>query len=70
MRTLIDIPDQQVRQLTEISRKKGLSRAEIVRQAIAAYLVTNRATHSEAFGLWGNRRVDGLKYQRKLRSEW
>jgi metal-responsive CopG/Arc/MetJ family transcriptional regulator len=70
MRTLIDIPEQQIRQLTEISRQKGLSRAEVVRQAIAAYLVANRAAPSQAFGLWGERKIDGLKYQRKLRSEW
>lgn len=70
MRTLVDIPDQQLKQLTEISREKGLSRAEVVRQAIAAYLVANRAAPSEAFGLWGNRKTDGVRYQRKLRSEW
>lgn len=69
MRTLVDIPEPQLRQLAAICKAKGLPRAEVVRQAIAAYIGTNK-TESDAFGLWGERKIDGLEYQEKLRAEW
>lgn len=69
MRTLVDIPENQLRQLAVICKAKGLPRAEVVRQAIAAYIGANQAD-SDAYGLWGEARVDGLEYQKKLRAEW
>jgi len=71
MRTLVDIPDKQLRELTRLGTQKKLSRAAIIREAIASYLaVQTRKKSMDAFGLWGNRKVDGLEYQEKLRSEW
>lgn len=70
MRTLVDIPEQQIADLAALCESKGLSRAEIIRQAVAAYIARNKPRSDEAFGLWGERKVDGLAYQKKLRSEW
>ena len=71
MRTLIDLLDVQVQALDELSRSEKRSRAALIRQAVDEYLSKRRGgAHDEAFGLWGDRRVDGLAYQEKLRSEW
>lgn len=71
MRTLVDLGDAQVRALDELSKKENRSRAALIRQAIDEYLVKRRnSRESDAFGLWGKRKVDGLTYQEKVRREW
>lgn len=70
MRTLVDLPDHQVASLKTICAAKKLSRAEVIRQALAAFIETNKAAPGQAFGLWGDRKDDGLAYQKRVRSEW
>jgi metal-responsive CopG/Arc/MetJ family transcriptional regulator len=71
MRTLVDISDGQVEALDDLARKEKKSRAALIRAAIDEYLSRRRsAPEVDAFGLWGNRKVDGLAYQKKVRSEW
>jgi hypothetical protein len=81
MRTLIDLPNQQLKELAEICAARKLSRAEAVRQAVAAFIEQNKPSRESAFGLWKGQTVclpgeseplpeDGLAYQEKLRSEW
>lgn len=70
MRTLVDIPERQLKALTAICEAEKMSRAEIIRQAIAAYLEKKKPGGGEAFGLWKERKVDGLAYQDQARSEW
>ena len=71
MRTLIDLGDGQIRALDELSKKEKRSRAALIRQAIDDYLRSRRnQQESDAFGLWGKRKVDGLAYQEKVRGEW
>jgi metal-responsive CopG/Arc/MetJ family transcriptional regulator len=70
MRTLVDIPDRQIRDLMAICEAEKMSRAELIRQAIAAYLERKKPVEVEAFGLWKDRKVDGLAYQEQVRSEW
>lgn len=71
MRILIDLPKDQLNELARLGAAKKRSRAAIVREAVAEYLKGRRSTGTdEAFGLWGNRKIDGLKYQEKLRREW
>ena len=70
MRTPVDLSDTQIRALDAISRKEKRSRASLIRQAVDDYL-HNRRLEANAFGLWGNRKVDGFAYQQKVRrSEW
>ena len=71
MKVLLDMPEKHLKELARIGETKGRSRAAIIREAIATYIALNsREQANDAFGLWGDRKVDGLEYQRKLRSEW
>lgn len=71
MRTLVDLGDAQLRALDELSKKEKRPRAALIRQAIEDYLGKRRSEQeSDAFGLWGKRKADGLAYQKKVRSEW
>ncbi len=71
MRTLVDIPGDQLRELTDLGRRNNKSRAALIREAVASYLAAHkRGTETDAFGLWGSRGTDGLAYQRKARAEW
>ena len=71
MRTIIELPDDQLRDLAEICRREKISRAEAVRRAVAEYATRRRTPQSpDAFGLWRGRGVDGLAYERRLRREW
>ena len=69
MRAIVNLPDEQARELAELCRHEGLSRAEAVRRAIAEYL-RNRRADDELFGVWRDRDIDGLAYERSLRREW
>ena len=71
MRTLVDLGDARIKALDELARIEKLSRAAVIRQAVDDYLAKRRTKQQEdAFGLWGDRKLDGLAYQEKLRGEW
>jgi hypothetical protein len=70
MRTLVDIPEGELEQLTVLSRSRNVSRAELIRQAVSGFLSENKAGLESSFGLWKKRAVDGVKYQEQLRREW
>jgi predicted transcriptional regulator len=71
MRTLVDLGDTQVQALDELSKREKRSRAALIRLAIDEYLAKRHSKQEgDAFGLWGKRKVDGLVYQKKVRSEW
>ena len=71
MRTLVDIPEDQLKHLARICEQEHLSRAEVVRRAIAVYLrQRGAASEDRAFGLWQDRELEGLGYQDALRDEW
>ncbi len=73
MRTIVDLPKEQIEALDSYGKSHGVSRAEVVREAVAAYLPLPRKkgrfqTHP-AFGSW-KKKTDSIEYVRKLRSEW
>jgi hypothetical protein len=70
MRTIIEIPDEQVPPLTKQCQKEDISRAELVRRAIDLYLEQRKSPAKDVFGLWRGRGKDGVEYQRSLRAEW
>ena len=71
MRTIIDLPADQLEALDSLCRREGISRAEGVRRAVAEHVRQHRiADAGQAFGLWHARGVEGLAYERSLRSEW
>jgi Arc/MetJ-type ribon-helix-helix transcriptional regulator len=73
MRTIIDLPEDQLAALDAWRAARGVSRAEAVRRAVATLLdtdVAREAARDAAWGLWKARAVDGLAEQERIRSEW
>ena len=71
MRTIIDLPDSQIEALRVLEERNNVSRALLVRQAVAEYVIKHTEKH-DAFGAWKSRKtkIDGLKFQNQLRDEW
>ena len=70
MKMIIDIPDADMERLRSICEKEGISLAEAVHRAITQYPACHPAIDEDAFGLWKDRDIDALDYQRSLRGEW
>lgn len=71
MRTIIELPDEQVQALAELCDAEKISRAEAIRRALATMLAQQPATGREqAFGAWGKKKADGRKMVERLRKEW
>ena len=64
MRTIVELPGDQIDKLSEVCRQDKISRAEAIRRAIDLFL-RNRGTPpgKDAFGIWRDREIDGLEYQ-------
>ena len=76
MRTLISLPDDDVRWLDEKASREGRSRAAVVREAVSALRQADRppddmAWLNDAFGVWARIgiSVDPAEYDRKRRAE-
>ncbi|WP_027135419.1 ribbon-helix-helix protein, CopG family [Geminicoccus roseus] len=70
MRISVDLGAIQVQALDELARAEQRSRTALIGQAIDEYLAKRRAgAMDDAFGLWGQRTVDGLACQDRLRGE-
>lgn len=71
MRTIVDLPTDQVESLDAWCRREGVSRAEAVRRAVAEHLRKHHTAGAErAFGVWRSDPEDAMSYQDRLRSEW
>ncbi|MGB5198298.1 MAG: CopG family transcriptional regulator [Sedimenticolaceae bacterium] len=71
MRTIVDLPDEQIELLKRLSDDMQVSRAELMRRAVREYLTRHAPQTSEqAFGIWKARPKDALGIQEALRSEW
>ena len=70
MRILVDLDEEAIAALDEMAAAAKQSRAALLRKVVAEHLRASRPQPSEAFGLWGKRKVDGLAYQKKARAEW
>jgi len=78
MRRLVDIPDNLLAELTAFAHKEGISSAELMRRALDAYVsalkqkqdMAEQDTLEAVRGLWKDRNIDGVEYQRQLREEW
>ena len=51
-RTIIDIPDLQLREVDSLCRQLGISRAEAVRRALREFLQHSDSARTDGFGLW------------------
>lgn len=73
MRAIINIPDEQIMVLNQLSKKQKLSRAALIRQAVTLYINNTNKIEREIqniFGIWKNKNIDSVNYQQKLRAEW
>jgi hypothetical protein len=70
MRTIVDIPEADLERLSGICKVEGISRAEAVRRAVRLYLERQAASEKDVFGIWKDRDIDALEYERSLREEW
>lgn len=70
---LLEIEDSKLNSLDLIVAKNNWTRSQAIRYAIE-YLLEKEKKDSDisekAFGLWSNKSIDGLEYQKKLRDEW
>ncbi|MGB4057520.1 MAG: CopG family transcriptional regulator [Alphaproteobacteria bacterium] len=78
MRTIVDIPEDQIKALDLLGKKHDLSRAELVRRAVGQYLEAEQASKKsdldKYFGILKGsdlfEGMDGLAWQKKMRAEW
>ncbi|HEY1638007.1 MAG TPA: ribbon-helix-helix domain-containing protein [Rhizomicrobium sp.] len=71
MRILVDMPDNQVKELARISAATKRPRAALIREAVDSYLARkNPNPRRKAFGIWHDLEIDSVEYQRRLRDEW
>ena len=73
MRTLVDIPDEDIERLDALAAKGNRSRAAAIREAIKLYLIRNNGTDwiERGAGYWKDRDDigDGVDYQRAIRED-
>lgn len=74
MRTLVDIPDEDIEKLDALASRSKRSRAAAIREAIRLYLVQqgdDRGWIDRGYGLWADRDdiPDGVEYQRAMRED-
>lgn len=79
MRTLVDIPEDDISWLDERARAEGKSRTAMVREAVSAYRAEKaddaerrRQALRAGFGAWKNRTDvgDAVEWQRRERAGW
>ncbi len=75
VRTLISLPDKDLRKLDILAHKTKKSRAQVVREAVSVYLKQNEPRNWEemvrsAAGILKDKIKDTDAYLEKLRSEW
>jgi metal-responsive CopG/Arc/MetJ family transcriptional regulator len=74
MRILVDLPDDMLRQLDALAKRRGWSRAAAVREAVndllARDIAEDRAALMALYGAWKDHDIDGLAHQQAMRAEW
>lgn len=77
MRTLIDLPEDDMKWLDSIASQRGKSRASVVREAVSTFRAQQRPADDKSwidagFGLWKDRTDigDAVEWQRRERASW
>lgn len=74
MRTIVDLPEEDIQALDLLAKRSKLSRAELVRRSVTAYIekeAENNAITHDIFGLYSDVFTqDALEIERNLRGEW
>jgi metal-responsive CopG/Arc/MetJ family transcriptional regulator len=69
-RTIVDIPEAQMRDVDRLCRALGISRAEAVRRALAGFVEQNDSATTDGFGLWKDTASDRAQLIEQLRQRW
>jgi predicted transcriptional regulator len=74
MRTLVDIPEEDIQKLDALASRSNRSRAAAIRDAVKLYLAQNDNSKDwieRWAGLWADRDdiPDGVEYQRAMRED-
>ena len=72
MRTLIDLKPEQRSLLDEYCAERNISMAKAIRMALDNFFKETKLNNStlEGQGIWKDRKIDGVMYQKALREEW
>lgn len=76
VRTIVDLPEAQIKALDTYRKKHGISRAEAVRRAVAAFFpaIPHQKMDFRRDPAFGSskafRKEDSVKLVRRLRDEW
>ena len=73
MRTIVNIPESQLKILNKLAAERKISRSELIRQALAEYSENRKKElfqYKSAFGSWKKKNLDSIDYQKKIREEW
>ena len=69
-RTIIDIPDEQLREIDRVCRALKISRAEAVRRGVSAFLERNQTVEENGYGLWRDAEVQAKGLLESIRAKW
>lgn len=71
LQTHIELRQSELEALDRLAEREKISRTDLIERAVRDLLHKNdQKNKTEAFGLWGDRKVDGLEFQQKIRGEW
>ena len=71
MRTIIDLPQEQLGALARLCEVQKISRAEAIRRAVDRLLKDSLVEEKNiGFGLWRNKGIKARLYVDNLRDEW
>ena len=70
----IKLDEKRTFELQQLEELEHRSKTDLLKEAIDLLFMlrkSNKTNKLEAFfGAWGNEQIDGLEYQKKIRSEW
>ena len=72
MRTIVDLPEEQLQALARICQQEKISRAEAVRRAVAGLVAAASPQPSAevGFGVWRHKKLKSRQHVDRLRAEW
>lgn len=72
-RTIIQLTEEQKACIAQFCSSENISQSALIRQAVDEFINRHDNTRKAAkdvFGIWKNRKIDGLECQNALRQEW
>ena len=71
MRTIVEIPDGKLDEISRYCKVRGISRAKAIRDAIEMMLTEKSVLEREkGFGLWRGKKLEAEKFLDGIRGEW